>query len=69
VSILIHFHNGPLHDHIAEFDELPRKYSVVADNVLYRYEIEAANAQGIEPSPEGDANEVLRGVEVRCEDQ
>lgn len=67
MSVLILFQNGPLDGRIAEFDELPRKYSVVADNTLYRYEIEAANAQGIEAQAkqDSDADEVLRGVEVK----
>lgn len=61
MTVLIEFHGGPLNGKVAEFETKPRKYSVVANETLYRYWIDDA----IKPGTEGDADEVLRGVEVR----
>ena len=64
MSVWIEFIGGPLHRKVAEFDERPRKYSIVANNTLYRYWIDDAET-GTEPEAQAGTDDVLRGVEIK----
>lgn len=62
------FFGGPLHGMVAEFTSRPRKYSVVANNTLHRYWIDDAETITTEAEHEGEADEILRGVEIMPEE-